>query len=311
MAQVLHAERASIQERNSLENLRQKINQAKEHLKESKQKVKTIRDTHQRFRFKLQSAKELLDAVDYRTDWEDAVRGDLSKMAETSAQHWIETLDMEVTNLLQRNNRKRTGKEVNAELKRVACKLAGEGSAKHFAKSLLLPHYQRSANQYCKSAENDALNRCNQEITEVQLSVLPTPISPSPGELPSLPEDDFSISGIQEKKSVLGIDTWIDKQHDGDVILAHINHVAKIWKQEIDARKDAWTKGLLNNHFSTYCEKRRRQYHSHLAQLTADFELRAKPEEEAATATEISHNQIANSISQLEICLAKAMVSIK
>jgi len=169
LAQILHAERASIQERNSIENLRQQLSKSKDRLYEAAQNLQKIRAIHRQFRDKLQSVQRLLNSVDYRSDWEDAFKGDVARIAEARAQHWTTTLDIEIDNLSKKHNRKRTGQQVNNDVALVASKLAIEGSTKHFAKDSILPTYLKSTTQYCKSAENDAIVHCNHLLADIQL----------------------------------------------------------------------------------------------------------------------------------------------
>ena len=68
---------------------------------------------------------------------------------------------------------------------------------------------------------------------------------------------------------------------------------------------------LLNGHFTTYCEKRRKHFRAHLQRLMAEFDAAAKPKEAAATATENLIHQMTDALRNLELPLANAIASMK
>src|SRR5207253_2868204 len=113
-------------------------------------------------------------------------------IAETTAQPWLDSLDIEVAKLRDRLNREKAGKEVNGEVASVASKLAAEGDARYFAKPPLLPQYVKLANQYCKSAENEAVAACKQFLDSLNLAVLPGPLIPTVEDLPVISQECFT-----------------------------------------------------------------------------------------------------------------------
>ena len=308
LTDVLHAERALIQERNCLEYLNQRFAEAKKQLDSGVKRIAELRNKHQEVRNKLGTTQALLDAVNYRSDWENAVRGEICTITEAVAKPWLDSLENEVAKLRERHNRKRTGKEVNAELANVAVRVAAEGDNKHFAKPLLLPQYVKLANQYCKSAENDAITRCNQVLGELELLELPAPVPPTVEDLPTLPQDSFKEDKLKETP---GWNPWWNTEHEGHTLVAHIESVAKDWRQQVQKRKEGWVNQVLTDHFSTYCEKRRKYFQAHLQRLMSDYDATAKPKEEAATATENLIGQMNEALRNLELPLANAIASMK
>lgn len=304
---VLHAERALIQERNCLEYLSQRFGEAKKQLDLVANRIVELRNKHQEVRNKLQTAQALLDAMNYRSDWESAVKGEVSTIAEAAARPWLDSLENAVNKLRERHNKEGTGKEVNAELANVSSRLAAEGDNRHFAKTLLLPKYIEKANQFCESAEK-AVNGCNQILRELKLLELPTSVPPTTEDLPPLSQDSFTTDKLKETP---GWNPWWNTDHDGNTLGAHIESVAKSWRQQIHARKEGWVNQVLTDHFSTYCEKRRKHFRAHLQRLMADCDVTAKPKEEAATATENLIGQMNEVLRNLELPLANAVASMK
>ena len=313
LTKVLLDERALIQERNCLKYLSQRLDEAKEQLRQGAQNVEEVRQKHKQVRDELESKKAVLDAVNYRSDWESAVRGEIATIANTSRKFWLDSLDTEVANLRERLNRKRTGKEINGEIATVAARLAVEGDSKHFAKSSMLPQYIKLANQYCKSAENDAMTVCNQSLGSLSFTKLPDPLPPTVEDLPSLLQDCFTNDTLDEKKSFLGLGfkSWINKKHEGTTIGVHIEEVAKDWRQKITARQEGWVNQLLTNHFSTYCEKRRKHFRAHLQRLLDNYETGARPEEKAASAAQSLIEQMNEALRNLDLPFANAHTSMK
>ncbi|OQB93525.1 MAG: GTPase Era [Verrucomicrobia bacterium ADurb.Bin118] len=308
LADVLHAERALIQEHNCLKYLRQRFGEAEKQLKISIGQIKQLREAHKKVRDKLREAQALLDAVSYHSDWETAVRGEICAIAEAAAKPWLDSLENEVARLRERHDRKRTGKEVNGELDNTAIRLGAEGDIKHFAKPLQLPSYVKVANQYCKSAESDAITRVNEFLGELELSQLPAPVAPSAEDLPRIESESFTHDKLPER----GWKNWFGgKDYDGSTLAKHIESAAKAWRQQIEKRKGNWINQVIINHFSTYCEKRRKHFQAHLQRLMADFNATAKPEEETATATENLISQMDESLRNLALPLAKARESMK
>ena len=68
---------------------------------------------------------------------------------------------------------------------------------------------------------------------------------------------------------------------------------------------------LLTNHFSTYCEKRRKHFQGHVQRLLADFEAGVRAKEEAVTATENIVNQMIEGLRNFELPLSNANASLK
>ena len=307
LTQVLHAERALIQERNCLEFLNQRFTEAKKQLDMGVMRIAELRNKHQEVRNKLNTAQALLEAVNYRSDWESAVEGEMRTIGEAAAKPWLDSMENEVAILRGRHNRKRTGKEVNGELAIVASRVAAEGDNRHFSKTLLLPKYIEKANQYCESAEK-AVNGCNQILRELKLLELPASVPPTTEDLPLLSQDSFTVDKLQETP---GWNPWWNTDHDGNTLGAHIELVAQGWRQQIHARKKGWVNQVLADHFSTYCERRRKHLRAHLQRLMADCDATAKPKEEAASATENLIGQMNDALRNLELPLANAIASMK
>lgn len=313
LAEVLHAERGLIQERNSGINLRQRIAKAKETLTRIAQQITEVRTNHERVRGALNRAMSFLDAVNYQSDWESAVGGEIRDMAAESRELWSKSLENECDKLSVYHDQTRTGKEVNDALGLVATKLAAEGASKHFTRSLILSRYIRLANQFCKSAENDSASRCNELLNELKLARLPEAIPPTIDNLPSMKHDAFPKGDLQEKRRLLymNLNSWIDKAYNGATNKAHIEKVRAQWKQQIETRSDVWATELLNNHFSTYCEKRRAHFQAHIQRLSTDFEANSKPELEAVAATESLIQKTNAALATLQIPLDNAVASMK
>jgi len=305
LSRVLHAERASIQECVCLEKMEKVLTGAVGCLSQSKKDIKRLRNYHEQMRSKLGAAKKLLDAVNYSSDWKSAVKGEICTIAEAAVMPWFDSLENEVAKLRERHNRKRTGKEVNAELVNVAVRVAAEGDSKHFAKSLLLPKYIEKANQYCESAENKAITGCNEILRELNLVELPASVTPTAEDLPNLSQDSFTADILKETTCI-----FFDTKHEGHTLVAHIESAAKDWRQQIQTRKEGWINQVLTDHFSTYCEKRRKHLLAHLQRLLADCDTTTKPQEEAATATENLIGQMDAGLRNLEFPLANAIASM-
>lgn len=314
LSDVLHAERALIQERNCIENLDQRISEAKMQLQEAHKKTEALRKTNDQYREKLGVAQSILHEVNYSGRWESPVRGQICKMADTAVKPWIDSLANEVAKLRERFNRHRTGKEVNDELAIVAARLGAEGNSKHFEKSHLLPQYVEWANQFCEAEDSKAKEKCNKAFKELGLPELPAPLSPTTEDLPSLSQDNLTQHNLQEKRRFLGIqgiNSWIAKDFDGGTILAHIEGVAQVWRQQIEVRKDGWVNQLLTDHFLNYCEKRRKHFVAHIQRLLDEFEASAKPKEQAANDTEEMIKKMNEGLSHLDIPLENAVASMK
>jgi hypothetical protein len=121
---------------------------------------------------------------------------------------------------------------------------------------------------------------------------------------------EFASFSEDKLKETPWIPLW-NTDHDGHTILNHLEQVSKGWRQQIHARKDSWATHLLNDHFSTYCEKRRKHFRSHIERLLTDFEADAKPKEKAATETENLIGQMNEALRNLELPLANANDSMK
>jgi DNA-binding transcriptional regulator YbjK len=87
--------------------------------------------------------------------------------------------------------------------------------------------------------------------------------------------------------------------------------VAKNWRQQIEARKNAWAGELLAEHFSTYCEKRRQHFRSHIERLLADLEMESRPKNKAADVTERIVGQMKEALLGLDLPLANAVASLR
>ena len=307
-AAELHAQRFSIQEGNCLRNLRQRIDCAMEQLGQIKKQLRELRTKHEQMRKELRSAQRSLDEVDYRGDWQSAVAGTLSTRAETASKLWLDTLDNELAALKERHNCTRTGTRVNTELAEVATTLAADGNSKHFTKSLLLPDYVKVADQFCKAAENDAISSCNQLLASLTLEHLPVALAPSADDLPALVDAPFTHDRLKEHPIW---NRWWDTKHDGAINRAHIEAAVKGWRQQIERQKKGWINTLLTNHFSTYCEKRRKHFQGHVQRLLADFEAGVRAKEEAVTATENIVNQMIEGLRNFELPLSNANASLK
>jgi hypothetical protein len=308
LSEVLNAERSLIQERKYLEDLSRQFAKARALFCKGSQGIEEVRRNHKRQRDELKSAQGVLDAVNYQNDWESAVRGQIATMAEATVKPWLESLDIEVVKLRDRFDRKKTAKDVNGELAIVAARLGAEGDAKHFAKSPMLPQYVKLANQYCKSAENDAVAVCNQSLDTLNLANLPASVLPTVEDLPSMAQDGLKEDKLKEHP---WYNPYYDSDCDGHTILAHIEEVAKIWRQQIRERRDGWVSQLSTAHFSTYCEKRRKHFRDHLQRLLDDFETNARPKEESAKTTENLIERLNEGLRNLELPLENACASMK
>ncbi len=313
LSQVLHAERGLIQEGNSITNLRQWLDKSKTGIKHIDQLVSQVRTHNQKMQETFNLAQSLIAAVNYRSDWEEDIQGAISTMATTMAKPWLDSLGDEIDELRIHHNRERTGKEVNDALKLVAGKVGAGGDSKYFAKSQLLPLYLKWANKYCQSAENDAVNACNKLLNGHNMGELPDALQPSVENLPSMLQDPFTTDPLQEKKKIfnLGINSWVDKKYDGTTIHAHIQDIANSWESQIRARTKIWGSQLRNEHYSTYCESRRKRFLAHLQKLKKDFEMNSQRDQEAATAAEILLRQTNEALFKLEIPLTNAVYSMK
>jgi hypothetical protein len=308
LSEVLNAERASIQEKNCLRNLRQQVEAAAMKLRESEEHLAELQSNYSKLREKLGLAKAALDAVDYRNGWESSVEGAISQMAESAAQAWLDRLDNEIGKFRERHNRKKYGKDLNAELEVVASNLAADGANKYFTKTVLLPQYLKTVEQFCKAAENDAIAKCVQLLTDLTFPVLPAPLAPSAKDVPVIGDDAFKCDKLTERPA-WNLGLW-HTEYDGPVLLAHIEAVGKDWRQQIQARKDGWAGNILSEHFSTFCEKRRQHFRSHIERLLADFERESQSKNAAADLTNGIVGQMKESLRHLELPLANAIASI-
>lgn len=102
-----------------------------------------------------------------------------------------------------------------------------------------------------------------------------------------------------------------DKKYNGDESEAYlVKYVSECWKEQIDSRKEQWVKKLCDDHFSSYCEKRRKYFLAHIERLIDNFEIEVKPQE-AAKASEKIIGEMRESIRNLELPLENANQSIK
>lgn len=258
LTEVLHSERAWIQERNCLELLKKVLSDSLPMLNNTSLKIDQIRKINREFREKICSAQGFLDSINYRSDYESIVRGEIATIAEDVAKPWFESLDASILKLREQLNRRKTGKEVNEQIRLVACRLGSEGDAKHFIKPPLLPRYIKISNQFCKLAEIEAINHCNQLLITMNLSSLPIPLLPSVEVLPSVGNIDFTTEVDNLRESPKWNPYW-SKEYEGTAILVHIEEVAKNWRRQINERKDRWINDTVLDFFAVYCEKRRSQ----------------------------------------------------
>jgi len=308
LAQVLHSERALIQERNHMENFRQQISKANNKLLKIAQYIEKFRNDHNKRREKLSEALKLFDVVDYRSDWESAVKGEIATIVEDAKKPWLENLSIETEKLKNKYNRKTPGKEINSEIKNIATRLAVNGANKYFMKTLRLPQYVKLANKYCLPAEQNAINSCRQLLEELNLQGLPAAVSPSADDLPSILHEPFSQSNLKERPWYL-----VGEQvYDGGETRSWIDeYVSNEWIKQIEERVDLWKDQLLTDHFATYCEVRRKHYYTHIQRHISDFEAKASPIENAIDKANIIIKEMKDSLLNVEASLANAIGSIK
>jgi Dynamin family len=305
LAEVLHADRAMIQERNSIQNLRQRLEAAREEIHKTEQHVLEVRNQCQQVREKLGRAKAGLQAVNYRNGWESSITGAVSQLAENAASAWVDGLNTKKSHLQERHDRKGTGKKINEDVELTALKLAAEGGEKHFSKSLLLPHYAKDAEQFCKAAENDAVAQCNRLLAELSLPELRASGEPSAEDIPRVSDNAFMADKLKETRWHF----W-QKEYDGNTLKMHIEGLAKQWRHEIGARKEAWMRELITNHFSAYCEKRRQHLVAQVERALNDFETASRPKNQAADVTEQILGTMKETLAGLELPLANAVASV-
>ncbi|MCX6928110.1 MAG: hypothetical protein NT154_33600, partial [Verrucomicrobia bacterium] len=309
LAEVLHAERALIQEKNSLENLRQRVESAREQLRDCQKRVIDLRDEYNQVHEKLGLAKSSLDAIDYRSGWEELVAAEIDKkIAVIASEEWSGQVDNETTRLQERYDGKHPGKIVNDELRELAARLGADGTGKCFAKKLVWPKYLKLTEQFCKAAENDALTKCNQLLTELNRPTLRPALDPSADDVPDFPDSAFKSGQLLEHHAWSL--KWLSKNHDGSTIKVHIEKIAKGWKHQIELRRDAWAKGFIVEHFSTYCEKRRQHFRGHVERLLAGFELESRPKNQAANVSEKIIEQMKEGLGGLELPIANSSASM-
>lgn len=307
LTEALYSERAWIQERNCLELLKQGLERSKPILNKITQHIVDLRRGNKQIREKLGEAQALFDAINYRES-EKYFVGDISSLAEMTAKPWLDNLEISISRLKDRLNRKINGKEVNKNIKSEATKLGLEGASKYFIKPLLLPHYIKYTNQWCDSAEEKVITKCNHLLIGLELPTLPDPIPPNVKNLPDILESEFSIDTNFKEKFLFIFDT----NHDPDYILITIdNFISKDWKEQIKNRKESWTREVVAEYYSTYCEQRRNYFKEHLQRLLADFESQAAQREEAATRSESLIREINVSLGQIELPLVNAIVAMK
>jgi len=128
--------------------------------------------------------------------------------------------------------------------------LGAEGANKYFAKPLLRPQYLKVAEQFCKAAENDALAKCNQLLADLALPALRAPLAPSGDDVPVIGDNAFKCDRLKERPA-WNLGLW-HTEYEGPTLLAHIEAVAKSWRHQIEARKDAWVRGLTNSQVSKF-----------------------------------------------------------
>ena len=121
-------------------------------------------------------------------------------------------------------------------------------------------------------------------------------------------DDAFQEDKLQESHKFW---PWWKTKHDGGPIKTHLEALTKQWTQQTHVRKASWVNTLLNEHFSTYCEKRRKHFRAQVDRQLADFESRARGKEEAATATENIVSQMHGQLRDFERPLANAITSMK
>jgi len=307
LAQVLHSERALIQERNHMENFRQQISRANNKLSRIAQNNKQVRNKNNETREKLHEALKLFDAVDYLSDWESAIKGEISTIVEDAKKPWLDNLSTDTEKLKNMFNRKTSGKEINSEIKNIAYRLAMNGANKYFVKTLRLPQYVKLANKYCLPAEQNAINSCSKLLEELKLQGLPTAISPTADDLPSILQEPFTQSELDERFWY-----WLWKKvYDGGETRGWIDeYVSNAWIKQMEERIDLWKDQLLTDHFATYCEKRRKHYYTHMQRLISDFEAATRPKENAIDKANIVFKEMKDSLINIETPLANAIESI-
>ena len=141
LAEVLHAERQLIQERNCIEYLRKELSGTKDQLVKATKKIDDIRKEYSKVKQKVQNVESILAKTNYRSKLEENFKFDLIKKTENVTNGWLENLENEISAIKQKHNQERTGKEVNDDLSAIASTLSYLGSSKYFLKSYLLPDY--------------------------------------------------------------------------------------------------------------------------------------------------------------------------
>jgi len=140
------------------------------------------------------------------------------------------------------------------------------------------------------------------------LPTLRAALAASVDDTPAIGDTAFRYDKLKERPG-WNLGLW-HTEYDGPTLLAHIEGVAKSWRHQIEARKDAWARALTADHFSSYCEKRRGHYRSHIERLLADFELESRAKNKAANITELIAGQMKESLRGLELALANAIASV-
>ena len=317
LVKVLEDQRPFIQERNHLENLRQRINEAKKQLDSISSEIKLFHEENKKKRDNLDEARRKIDEVDYRNysigqDIQKAISNIamVTKKAEdnvaTYYEPWVRELKEKINELKIRFEGKIKGKDVNGKIKYEAERLGKSGNENHYAMSSILPKYERLAEAYCDKAEKEAMKYCNELLGDQKLSDMPTAISPTAEDLPNVLDTPLNVEGIGVPEKQFFIFT---KKNEGTVNWQCIDHAFKIWEMEIQKRVDLWVEGLQRKHFESYCKKRQSHFREHLIGLRDSFDAKVKQKEEEARAAELIIYQMRKSMIDLESPLENAIKS--
>lgn len=310
LVKTLQSGRGKIQEQNYLRNLFNRINNTKDKLNGIYGNIENFHKQNGDIRSKLNEAKTKIGLLNYvNENHKTNVKNGISTFAETKRDAWVSEVDNEIKHLITRHNCEKTGKEINDSIKNVAATLGRVGRDKYFIKTIILPEYAQLASNSCEYDESKTIDICNKLLEEVKREKLPDKHFPAIEDLPEFISDAFKEENLKEKKILQII--W-DKKYNGDESGGYlVKHVSERWKQQIDDRKEQWVKKLCDDHFSSYCEKRRKYFLAHIERLIENFEIEVKPKEEAAKASKIIIDEMRKSIRELEVPLENANQSIK
>jgi Dynamin family len=296
LAQVLSAERAQIQEHNTLRYLKKQIHNANDVVDEIGKEIADARSRHTTRKQELELLRHQVEAIAYRSDWEDTMTDEIGSLKDIVHQPWRDDLKRRFDRLRDELGRNLAGDIINQKVTEVAAEIARHS---HYDKQRALPELIKKTDKYTKSAEASLLG--------AQPNATPAPVPAPPLTRDQLP--DLHLVNLMDEDCRIQEKHWLvlKKKHNGGETKDHLNLVECRWLEAVNNAIETWAKDTVRNYFDSYCESRRRHYLQHFDTARSALDEQFKPTEASFAATESFAERVRHADGDLRTPLTNAL----